>query len=194
VEALRDGEVVQRSTTDANGSFILYFSRSGLFEIRANRLGYVPSRPESVEVRSRELVEVLLPLSTSPIQLEGITVEARRADPRREATFAGLFARREAARSVGTERVVVRGDPEMEVSATVRDVLRWFLPTRGCVAYYVDGLPRSEFLWGILDMPVSMLEGIEYYRSAIWAPLGFDPPMDPRCSIVAVWRERMGRP
>jgi hypothetical protein len=209
VEVLLGDDVVGVASTDEHGEFVLYLPRSGTYRLRATRLGYAPALSGDVEIRSREMVMLRLHMSSEPIPLAGITVEGLIRDPRHDATYEGLHARRATARSVGTERIVIRGDPEMEVSASVRDVIRWFLPPRGCVVYYLDGRPSRglDFFWQILDMHPSLLEGIEYYRNSLYLPVGFDPGWSEEwrlrpgeserrpsvtsgCSVIAVWRER----
>ncbi len=86
--------------------------------------------------------------------------------------------------------------------------IRWFPRLHDCVIYYIDRLP--EFMWGILDMPVSMSEGVDYYKDSIWRPIGFEPGSNspwrrlafehrrPRpsvwgCSVIAVWRTGVGQ-
>jgi hypothetical protein len=211
IQVLLEDEVTASTTTDAAGSFSVFLRRAGTYRLRAVRLGYGSAESDLLEVGVRELVEVTLEMPSLPIPLAGVTVEARRRDPRHDASYEGLYARRATALSVGTARVVVRGDPEMEVSGRVRDVIQWFVPPRGCVTYYLDGRPGRglDFFWEILDLHPSMLEGIEYYRDG-GLPVGFEPGWSERwrpragepartrpsvasgCSVIAVWRARPG--
>jgi hypothetical protein len=191
VELVRDQIVIARGTTDGTGAFRLEASRSGPHAVRASALGFLPVESEAFEVGQLEVVEITIRISRSPIALDGITVEGRRRDLRHSATYDGLYARREAAHTVGSARVVVRGDLELENAMRVSDVLRHFPPARGCVDYYVNGEPRPELLWGILEMPTDFLEGIEYYQDGLFAPFdyyGGDCAFRAiRYSIIAIW-------
>ena len=135
----------------------------------------------------------------NPIPLDPLTVEIARRNMRNAATYEGLYVRRETALPVGGERIVVLGDPELEHATRVGDVMRWFsfgmTPSRrACVDYYVNGNPRAGF--DILNIPASLIEGIEYYVDGRFAPHGFNGgacavnPNAFRYSIVAVWYRR----
>lgn len=200
VEVLRDEEVIARSESDALGSFVIYLNGGGTYRLRASRLGLLTANLGPMEVGARELVEVRIPMSDTPILLDEIEVQVRRRDSRVDPTYEGFYARRELAHRVGSNRVVTRADPEMASSMTVRDVLRWFLPPRGCMDYYVDGYPVRRNYWEEVVMSLSpeLLEGIEFYRNDWERPIGFDTPNRPflqsgaTCSVVAVWRRRPG--
>jgi hypothetical protein len=197
VEVQRGEEIVARAETDSDGGFSIELRQAGRYIIRTSATGYRGTESEGLDIRAREVVEVTIRLTRSAIAIEGITVEARRRDLRHAATYDGLYARRKAARSVGGERVVVRGDHQLENAIRVSDVLRWFVTGRGCVDYYVNGEPRPQEAWGILEMPAEFVEGIEYYRDGRFAPMdyygGSCASRALSYSVVAVWYRRPGR-
>jgi hypothetical protein len=204
IEVIRRGEVVARALTDSIGRYqvTLASRRADTYNLRASRLGYAAQDFDPVEVSFLESVELTLRLSSAPIPLQGIMVEAGRVNLRHAATYEGLYARRERALPVGQERIVVRGDPEMKSVSRVEHVMQQFFfgmtRSRGtrCVDYYINGLPRTGF--DVLNIPVSLIEGIEYHVDGRFAPHGFfggPSSTDPNCfrySIVAVWFRRDG--
>jgi hypothetical protein len=198
IEAFLGDDVAAAGTTDERGHFTVYLRSAGTYRLRGRVFGFADATLDSISVRGRELVEVTLRMSRAPIPLAGITVESRRRDPRYDASYEGFVARRAAARPVGTERVVLRGDPEMASASTVQAVLKWFLPGRRCYDYYIDGRPVDPRFWAsfVMNLPTQFLEGIEYYREDWMRPVGFDPPIRPLgsagavCTVVAVWRRR----
>lgn len=209
VEIALGGKVVARGVTADDGSFGIDVRRPNQYVVRASALGYLPVESTALTVSDDEIVEITLRLSGSPIPIEGITIETRRQDQRRAATYEGLYARRERALKVGTERVVVLGDPELEGAGRVSDVLGWFRPPRGCIDYYVNGRPRDvvvspktdlrrvreEETW-ISDLPAAFLEGVEYYRNGFFAPQGYFgglcAMLGVEYSVIAIWYRRPG--
>jgi hypothetical protein len=190
VALLVEGEVHTSVQTDAEGWFTLRAPRSGEFLLRTRALGYAERPPDSVRVDPREVVEVLVELGRQAIALEPITVTGRREDPRHAATFEGFLARRVEARPVGPERVVHRADHEMAAAMSVQDVRKWFVGRQSCIVYFLEGR-RSP--WNLDDMSTDFLEGVEFYRDALTAPL---PYRGETCggsstySIIAVWLRR----
>jgi hypothetical protein len=142
-----------------------------------------------------DIVEVDLRVSPSPVPIAELMIEVGRNNLRHAATYEGLYARRARAGSVGQERVVVAGDPELQHVNRVQEVLNLFFfgmtnnRTR-CVDYYVNGERRDA---SALDIPADMVEGVEYYVDGRFAPFGL---LGGRCaasfrySVVAVWLRR----
>jgi hypothetical protein len=200
VEVLRGDEVVGRALSDEEGRYQVRLSsrRAETYGLRASRIGYGSQEFTPIQVDYLEVVEVTVKISSSPIPLGGLTVEVGRVSLRNAATYEGLYARRERALPVGQVRIVVTGDPEMQNASRVQDVLQWFFfgltrSRSGCVDYYINGLPRSHF--DVLNIPASMIEGVEYYVDGRFAPSGFfGGPCESspafRYSIVAVWFRR----
>jgi hypothetical protein len=198
VRVLDGGELVGSAISDDQGFFEIRLRSHGLYAVQATALGYAPTEPAPIQVGARELVAITLRLSSSPIPLPALEVETRRRDPRNDATYEGLYARWRATPKVGSVRVITRDDVELRSSARVQDVMRWLIPPKECVDYFVNGMPISAELWGVLDYPVAAIEGIEYYREGWSAP--FDYHAGP-CraspavqitdfSVVALWHRR----
>jgi hypothetical protein len=193
VALLVEGEVHTSAQTDAEGWFTLRAPRSGDFLLRTRALGYAERPADSVRVEPREMLQVQVELARQAIALEPITVTGRREDPRHAATFEGFLARRAAARPVGPDRVVLRTDHEMAAAMSLGDVLRWFAGAPRCIVYFVDGRPAQN--WDVQTIPVDFLEGVEFYRYNLTAPL---PYRGQYCgnshsnvySVVAVWLAR----
>lgn len=200
IEVLREASPIGRAVSDAEGSFTIYLEDGGAVLLRASRVGLAPVEWGAIEIGDREQVVVLIPMSNTAIVLDDIEVAVRRRDPRVDATFEGFLARRERTPPVGSSRVVTRTDQAMLAATTVRDVLRSFLPPRGCVDYYVDGRAVQSEHWAefLMDLPTEMLEGLEFYREDWSRPNGFDVPMRPfllsgaTCSVIAIWWRRAG--
>jgi hypothetical protein len=193
VALLVEGEVHSSVQTDGEGRFSLRAPGSGDFLLRTRALGYAERPPDSVRVDPREVVEVLVELGRQAIALDPITVTGRREDPRHAPTFEGFLARRAEARPVGPDRVVLRSDHEMAAAMSLSDVLRWFAGAPRCIVYFVDGRPAQN--WDVQNIPVDFLEGVEFYRYNVTAPLPFrgqfcGDSQSNDYSVVAVWLRR----
>lgn len=191
------GGVVSGAATGSDGRFVLSVKTPGPHTLEATRFGYAAVAPMEIEV-GRELVEVELRLSPSPVELEPLVVLGRRPDPKHEATFEGAVARYEQLPSAGWRRVVMRSDAEFVGAMRVTDILRWFPPARGCRIVFSEGRvatsPESARMW-LGEASTSVLEAVEFYRTWSDAPIGLRdvPPyvLDPtRCAVVALWMRR----
>lgn len=187
--------VVARAETEADGGFQLIARDTGPHSIEAALLGYADVAPLRLDL-DREVLEVEIQMSRSPLQLEPLIVRGRRHDPRHDATFEGAMVRYARFPDVGSRRVVLRTDPELRSAIIVSDVLRWFPPQRGCTIVFHDGvlvttLATAE-MW-LRESSAAWFEAVEYYRSWSDAPQGlkdlpsyvWDSP--DRCSVVALW-------
>ncbi|TVP43055.1 MAG: carboxypeptidase-like regulatory domain-containing protein [Gemmatimonadales bacterium] len=191
VALLVGGEVHTSVETDADGWFTLRAPGSGDFLLRTRALGYAERAADSVRVEPREMLEVEVELARQAIALDPITVTGRREDPRHAPTFEGFLARRAVARPVGGDRVVLSTDHEMAAAMSVRDVMRWFSGIRDCIIYFVEGRPATD--WEVTEIPVDFLEGVEFYRDNLTAPLPYRGEFCGRSnvySVIAVWLKR----
>jgi hypothetical protein len=182
--------------TDAEGQFYLVARNPGVYRLEASHIAYQPSTTE-VDLGPEELLVVDLALSQAAILLDPLTVTARRLDPRRDATYEGLYARRSEFPRIGARRVVLFTDLEMR-AMRVRDVLRWMEGTPNCRVVYWNGMLVNSALMAqawIDDTSAASLEGLEFYESALDAPDVFrDVPGymrdSYRCSIIVLWPRR----
>jgi hypothetical protein len=196
VTALLGGNLVARTFSDSTGSFFVVLRDPGDYLLGVSLLGFRSVDSVRVRVGPKEAVDVTIRMDVSPVRLDPLTINARRADPRHLATYEGFYARRELAKPIGPSRVLVRSDPEMVNAGTINDVLLWLPPAR-CVAYYINGHLTESFA----DISVPFLEGIEFYRDHLDAPLdmrGFNSHCgrsgrSPMWSVLALWLRRPGR-
>ena len=191
-----DGARVGQVTTDPTGLFIFTAQNAGEYRLSASHIAFQAAQSNPLFVGIAEEAVVELKLTTTPILLDPLTVLARRADMRNEATYDGLYARYRLYPPIGNRRVLLPHDPEMEYSRDTRDVLSWVEPLRrrGCQVVYWNGVVQQspDMAAFRLETPVSMLEGVEYYRSMNDAPFAYReiPFYLQECvsfHVVAVW-------
>lgn len=187
------GNVVASAETGEDGAFVLAARSEGEHTLEVDRLGYAPVPPHPVTL-DREIVEVEIRISRAPIEIEPVTVTARRHDPRHDATLEGMLARHEQLPSVGPRRVALASGPEFVGAMTVEHVLRWF-GRRGCTILYRDGMlvTSGDFASHLIsEASANWWQAIEFYRRYHEAPLGMRdvPPyvtMPTNCSVIALW-------
>ena len=179
--------------TDALGDFSVALERTGEYWLRASALGYAVSDSSMVRLTGdQELVDVVMRLSTEPIDIEGLTISARGLELRHRASFEGFLVRHEDALSVGSARVFSSEDPEVRSAGNVRDVLRWVPFGRArCVVVYIDGRVVRNVEVGSLS--ARSTAGIEFYLWQNDAPLEFrggGPPCTRAVawSVLVIWR------
>jgi len=194
------GGRVREVISDAAGRFQISARAPGEHRIRTSRIGYRDVETAAFSVRDQEQVVVDLKLTNAAITLDPLTIVARRVDPRHDATEEGFYSRRLLSAPIGSARVILPHDPEMANAIDVNDVLSWTGRRRGCTAVYWNGrlVQDSAIARQWLTTSVTMLEGVEYYRTPIDAPavfrelplyLSFD---NAYCSVIALW-PRTGR-
>lgn len=193
---LRDaaGIAVARADSDEDGRFNLVSPQSGLHTLEAERLGYAPVEPQEMELY-RDLLEVELRISSSPIAVDPITVTGRRLDPRHDLSLEGMRLRHESLPRVGPQRVILRTDPEFVATQRVSDVLRWFPSRSSCTILFSNGhLTGSQLMADsvFINSPTEFWQAVEFYRRWHDAPMGLRevPPYvdDPtHCSVIALW-------
>ena len=148
-------------------------------------------------------MDITIELDPAALLLDEIVVAGTRGGRLPSAaTIDGLHARRTVLSRVGASRVYIHDDPEMQSVSTVGQLLERWIPFGGerrCVDWFVNGLPmhpRSQPRDFVREMSTTMLEGIEYYRDDVSAPLELQgqgwcrqeaPGMS---SIIAVWFKR----
>lgn len=190
--------VVAATVTRDDGIFHLAVRNPGPHRIGARHIAYTDLEAVEVVVRPAELLTVDLTLDRRAIPLEPLTVTGRRADPRREATYDGLYARHAILPPIGNRRVILWDEPEMQTSNTVNELLNWFAGRRGCIIVYWNGRVVDDLAWTrywIDEFSTSMIEGVEYYRRFDDAPSPFriipmwirDPTRLIECSVIAIW-------
>jgi hypothetical protein len=176
--------------SDSTGTFVFALKRMGTYRLRARMIGYRGVDSLVVEVGLRDLVDVTVRMSTSAVPLDPITVNVNVLDPRHRATWDGFLMRHAILPPIGNRRAVLREDAEMVNAMYVQDVLNWF-PPRFCTVIYLNG---RIFGGGLLDIPVSHFEGMEFYRYGFEAPLEMRDPGNcafaSKWSVLAFWMHR----
>jgi hypothetical protein len=193
-----DGVRRVNTTTDSSGSFLMRLTGSGNWDIFASASGYTGNASTLLTIRANERVELVLRLSGTTIPLEPIEVTARRLDPRHQATYEGFHERHRTARPVGPERVLLADEPIMRNAMKVDDVLKQLSSTRRrCILWFVNGAVRWSAIQDYGELSTAMLEGMEFYRDDISAPLEY---RGYTCggsagayAVVALWLRRADR-
>jgi hypothetical protein len=196
------GQMAGRTLSNAEGHFSLRVERPGAYTLTAGVFGY-HDHQRDVEVPGSDIRGLAVVLKPQPIQLEGITGRAARMGEHHEMSYAGFYMRARESPSIGSNRVILRTDPEFDVIATVRDLLYNFRPAEiGCPPItFWNGFsivtPVDEFL----DISSTMVEGIEYYRDLTSLPLSVrgEPAIAGarmsrirRCGVLLIWPRRSG--
>src|SRR5690606_19744892 len=116
---------------------------AGEHEIRASHEAHRPVAT-ALALGAGELLVVDLRLARTVARLGPLTITARARDPRHDASYEGLYARRSDFPRVGSRRAVLHTAPEMR-SMRVRDVLRWMEPRlRRRSGFFFSAEPEDE--------------------------------------------------
>jgi len=200
---------VAGALSDSAGGFYMAARGAGLYRLEATHIGYARVETESLRLAFREAVEVVIRMSTQAIALNPLLVQARVVDVRHAATHDGFRERHEDAPSVGPTRLVDFNDTEFQNALSVEDILRQFVPDRGCRTLYWDGhLVMTPAMDSVRMLtPTHALLGVEFYKNYFDAPVEMrhqnprfgnevylDSANSDNCSVVAVWtRDGEGR-
>lgn len=208
-----DDDRVATALSDGEGRFVLQADAGGLHRLEADRLGYGLQRTDPFEVEADGITEHDFPLATEAVEVEGIVVEGYAGGLLHQDDMAGVYARRARSPEVGSNRVLVRGDPDLDSQWRVKDVLPLSIPRRQCPRMSADGERIPFMYWDgriasvighdaeayILDLPVREVAAIEYYLDINSAPMPLRPDERYRlgigigmdviraCGIVGVW-------
>lgn len=208
-----EGERVATVLSDALGRFTVRTTSAGPHILEADRLGYGPQRTEPFDVAPEGVTVQDVLLRPEAVELEGIVVQGYPGQLMHEATMAGVYARRARSASVGSNRVIVRGEGVIENHFRVRDVLPAWIPGPRCVRkdpqgdripwIYFNGWEAATLgprgggneKW-VLDLSVTEVLALEFYRDINQVPMSMRPPVRLRvdgfdqiraCGVVAVW-------
>lgn len=187
------------TVTDARGAFRVQGVPAGLVKVSARRIGFLPGSTDAT-VGDGQTVDVTVVLDFTPLQLEQVTVTARR-EPF-DARLAGFRLRSQ--KHVGT--FITRERIEASSSSNFSDLLRSVPGVRvGSVnsgfqnsvrfrgadcapVVFIDGFPATagEFDVDVID-PASV-EGVEIYMGMLTVPAEFVAPRAlEHCGVIAVW-------
>lgn len=136
-------------------------------------LSYESPSPYRVDLGAADTVSVDIDISPQAVKLQPLDVTAHRANVFHELTVSGALHRRVALPLHGHQRVVMRGDIELDGTTRVSDVLRWF-PHRSteCVIVIMDGrlVQTGNEEKFSLDSPANNMAVVEWYRTWADAP------------------------
>lgn len=213
-----DGRVVGRARTEEDGTFRIAAAAAGVYRIRGERAGYAPSASGIFDLAAGEVVEVDLRLSAAPLQVEPLTITARRLPPRVAVLEQRGFYRRE---TRGLGRFVRRDQIERQANINLGQVLDrvsgvqiehdrfgkqyiYFPRAQASRVHeglclpvlYVDGL-RMEYSTGDLGLDINAsvtpesVEALEVYRGVSEIPAEFNNG-EAACGAIVIWT-REGR-
>jgi len=182
--------------TDASGRFIVSLPANGTYLLHAARLGYDSIFGAKVVVDSSEAVTVEVRMAVHPVELDPLVVVGR-AKSLRERDLHEYFDRIEPFRMAHVGRIYTRRELEpMDLWSYAefmrREAPRIAAPGRGCrpLVFWDGSRVEPEDL-----LPISDVEGIEFYRGFGPAQLRFHNPEG--CGVVLVWTRpavALGRP
>jgi hypothetical protein len=187
VSLLANGRSLVSVESDSAGFFHLPVPRPGRYGLRVERLGYATALSDSLEVGSRENVEIVIRLGVTAVPLDPLTVVERRSslafrtefERRLEAgrrSGQGWFVTREALDSAGPVPIsaVLGRQPLLTVQTGPGGGARPVsLSHGGCApTLYLNGARMTFAAGESLDDFVSTdnLEGIEIYRNRMETP------------------------
>jgi hypothetical protein len=199
-DGVQDAEVYlegtrHRAGTDGRGRFRLEGLSGGTYVIGVRRLGY-ESRADTLFVGEGELVEVVLPMGRTPLEIEGLEVEVTRRSyllemrgfyARRMQGFRGTFLDRAAIEDRDPLFVtdLLRNIPGVEVVDGSRIIMSqsvtFYDGGRGCEpSLWLDGI-RSGWR-NYDDFRPDHLEGLEVYTGS-----GAPGKYNDLCGTVVIW-------
>jgi TonB family protein len=187
------------AVTDAHGAFRVPGVPAGAVKVSARRIGF---RPGSNDVTMGDglTVDVTVVLTFTPLQLEQVTVTARR-EPF-DARLAGFRARSQ--KHVGTfitrERIeasaitnfsdLLRSVPGVRMSPSrsgIQNSLR-FRGANCAPLVFIDGFPASADEFDVDIVDPATVEGIEIYMGMLTVPADFIAPRGlEHCGVIAIW-------
>ncbi|UCC25320.1 MAG: carboxypeptidase regulatory-like domain-containing protein [Gemmatimonadales bacterium] len=199
-DGVQDAEVYlegtrHRAATDGRGRFRLEGLSGGTYVIGVTRLGY-ETRADTLFVGEGELVEVVLPMGRTPLEIEGLEVEVTRRSyllemrgfyDRSLQGFRGTFLDRAAIEDRDPLFVtdLLRNIPGVEVVAGSRLIMsqsvNFYDGGRGCEpSLWLDGI-RSGWR-NYDDIRPDHLEGLEVYTGS-----GAPGKYNDLCGTVVIW-------
>ncbi len=191
-----------RAQTGEDGRFSLAGLPAGTVRVTARRLGYQPQRRELV-VPAGATATVDFRLATTPIQMEAISVTARREPS--DSRLTGFRMRAET-QSAGT--IFTRDRIEQSPNRSTMDLLRTvpgfrlipaargsgqsstirFRANRCPPVVFIDGHAAGATEFDLETIDLHMVEGIEVYPTSTSLPAEFfTATRGEQCGVIAIW-------
>ena len=201
-----DGDSIVSTLTDEQGRFSLRSPESGEFLMRSRALGYESSIVGVFTLGEDASMSVEYRLDPLPVEIEGISFEARRRviESLRQPKLIqnGFVARAlkgfgrfitpadiEQLHAYNTTELLARTN-RISLQASSRGTLIRMLGRGGYCAprLYLDGLPLTlgnQSLDAVV--PVRAIEAAEVYRNPVEAPIEYGGGMSGGCGVVLLW-------
>lgn len=202
----RAGEVLPVVSTDSAGRFGLMLPAPGVYDLRANRIGYSAIGPTELSAESGQDLEIVLRLSTDAIALEPVEVTVR---PAARSRADEVRNRIEWARRIGVGSTLTREEIDARAPPTLPSLVGSMSPRVRTVApitgretillassryelgvcepfFYIDGVRvRVDEVLGSRVLAPENLEAVELYVGGAQAPVQYNAGSD--CGVVLFW-------
>jgi hypothetical protein len=178
------GGSIASTRSDAEGHFLIELEVVGTFNIVFRHLAYAEVTSRNIAVRPGEDVLLQVRLSVEAMELDPVTVIARRYpnDPRLRDFYdrAGNFA------ATGRGRIIMRDDLDAIRPVHTSNIINTLPPRYRCSTVFVDGLivDDARFLDSVIRP--DEIEGIEAYNDRVHIPLQYQGSST-ECAIL-IWR------
>jgi hypothetical protein len=207
-----DGRQLAQAVTDSTGRFTLRATTGGMFRLSTSHFAFAPVQAD-VEVGSGAMVEVILRLSSQPMELPAIEIVARGRAPDIFLERAGFYERRAAGfgvfrtpEDVERRRLFAASDLFQSISGVRLDYVglqgKDIRMTRGDAPncsprIFIDRViarrggrsaSRGDAPLDALVPPQDIL-AVEIYRGPSEVPVEFSAN-DVTCGVVIIWTKR----
>jgi hypothetical protein len=202
------GRVLDRTTSDSLGLFLLATELPGRYRIRATAEAHIHTTTPAILIEAGMHFDVRVVLSPEVALLAPLEVVARSRPLIEGMTLAAFRERRQRGLGFGITQDQFRNQNPRTVSDLIRQLPGIRVnPGHGSSSLQMAGSRRlgpcpvkvildgTEFRWGattIDDIPVHDVWGVEVFRGLADMPIEFAAP-DARCGVIAIWTRRGAR-
>jgi hypothetical protein len=178
------GGTVATTQSDADGRFRIELEQMGDFTVVFRHLSYVEVTSRRITVRPGEEVALQVRLSVEAVELDPVSVVARRFpdDPR----LRDFYERAEHFRDTGRGRIIMRDDLETTRPVHTSNIINTLPPRMRCSTIFVDGLIVDDARFIDSVVRPDEIEGMEVYHDRVHIPLQFQSRAT-ECAIL-IWR------
>jgi hypothetical protein len=178
------GGTVGTTQSDADGRFRIELEQMGDFTVVFRHLTYAEVTSRRITVRPGEEVALQARLSVEAVELDPVSVVARRFpdDPR----LRDFYERAEHFRDTGRGRIIMRDDLETTRPVHTSNIINTLPPRMRCSTIFVDGLLVDDARFIDSVVRPDEIEGMEIYHDRVHIPLQFQNRAT-ECAIL-IWR------